>query len=129
MCPVLHVWLNGWTSKQHQTNWDKKCILLGMTWVFKQNSLRFAFRDLNNTFELFAYFYFNYSLGLQRARDLCVFIIGVLCNIYVFFFQIGDGVIRSLLQPGCTVKMYVIEKSSNGLAIMERGIVHFQYTC
>jgi len=55
--------------------------------------------------------------------------IGVLCNIYVYFFQIGDGMIRSLLQPRYSMKMYVIEKSSNGLGIMKRGIVHFQYTC
>jgi len=59
MCPMLHVWLNGWTNKPNQTNQDKKCLLLGMTLVFKQNSLCFAFRDLNNTFELFAYFYFK----------------------------------------------------------------------
>jgi len=100
-----------------------------MTWVFKQNSLRLVFRGLINTFGLFGYFYFNYSFGLLREKEHRVFMIGVLCNIYVYFFQIGDGMIRSFLQPGCTMQMYFIEKSSNGLGIMKRGIVHFQYTC
>jgi hypothetical protein len=48
---------------------------------------------------------------------------------FVYIFQVGDGMIRNLQQPGCTMKMYVIEKSSNGLEIIHPGIAHFQYTC
>jgi hypothetical protein len=114
-----------WVCKQNS-------LLLGVTWVCKQNSLQFVFRGLNNTFELFFYTFILITHAVCREREReRFFMIGVLCCVtfMYFFFQIGNGVIRSLLQPGCTMKMYVIEKSSNGLGIMKRGIVHFQYTC